>query len=98
MKTRSVCNTYWISVHIYKHIYTYIYTIYAQVSTGGVPRLSGHSHLALATLQNAYSDLHLAIEFRPEAGDGVLLITGQVHSYTAYLIYICAASGRGHDG
>ena len=85
MKTRSVCNTYWISVHIYKHIYTRIYTIYAQVSTGGVPRLSGHSHLALATLQNAYSDLHLAIEFRPEAGDGVLLITGQVHSYTAYL-------------
>ena len=87
MKTRSVCNTYWISVHIYKHIYNYtrIYTIYAQVSTGGVPRLSGHSHLALATLQNAYSDLHLAIEFRPEAGDGVLLITGQVHSYTAYL-------------
>ena len=82
MKTRSVCNTYWISVHIYKHIYTRIYTIYAQVSTGGVPRLSGHSHLALATLQNAYSDLHLAIEFRPEAGDGVLLITGQVHSYT----------------
>ena len=85
MRTRSVCNTYWISVHIYKHIYTYIYTIYAQVSTGGVPRLSGHSHLALATLQNAYSDLHLAIEFRPEAADGVLLITGQVHSYTAYL-------------
>ena len=85
MKTRSVCNTYWISIHIYTRIYTYIYTIYAQVSTGGVPRLSGHSHLALATLQNAYSDLHLAIEFRPEAGDGVLLITGQVHSYTAYL-------------
>ena len=58
------------------------------MSTGGVPRLSGHSHLALATLQNAYSDLHLAIEFRPEAGDGVLLITGQVDSYRAFISII----------
>ena len=58
------------------------------MSTGGVPRLSGHSHLALATLQNAYSDLHLAIEFRPEAGDGVLLITGQVDSYRASISII----------
>ena len=53
-----------------------------------MPRLSGHSHLALATLQNAYSDLHLAIEFRPEAGDGVLLITGQVDSYRASISII----------
>ena len=58
------------------------------MSTGGVPRLSGHSHLALATLQNAYSDLHLAIEFRPEAGDGVLLITGEVDSYRASISII----------
>ena len=53
-----------------------------------MPRLSGHSHLALATLQNAYSDLHLAIEFRPEAGDGVLLITGEVDSYRASISII----------
>jgi hypothetical protein len=35
-----------------------------------VPQLTGMSHLALPTLQNAYSDLHLSLDFRPTAWTG----------------------------
>jgi hypothetical protein len=35
-----------------------------------VPQLTGLSHLALPTLQNAYSDLHLSLDFRPTAWTG----------------------------
>ena len=35
-----------------------------------VPELTGLSHLALPTLQNAYSDLHLSLDFRPTAWTG----------------------------
>ena len=41
------------------------------------PALSGDGFLALPTLQNAYSDLHLAFEFKPERETGLLLLTGQ---------------------
>jgi hypothetical protein len=35
-----------------------------------VPQLTGMSYLALPTLQNAYSDLHLSLDFRPTAWTG----------------------------
>jgi hypothetical protein len=38
-----------------------------------VPQLTGLSHLALPTLQNAYSDLHLSLDFRPTAWTGGFL-------------------------
>jgi len=40
-----------------------------------VPQLTGLSHLALPTLQNAYSDLHLSLDFRPTAWTGGFFIT-----------------------
>ena len=34
------------------------------------PLLTGGGYLALPTLQNAYSDLHLALEFKPTSWTG----------------------------
>ena len=59
------------------------------VMMSGAPRLSGLSHLTLPTLQNAYSDLHMALDFKPETNNGVILITGQTDDMTGdYLALI----------
>ena len=59
------------------------------VMVSGAPRLSGLSHLTLPTLQNAYSDLHMALDFKPETNNGVILITGQTEDMTGdYLALI----------
>ena len=59
------------------------------VMVSGVPRLSGYSHLTLPTLQNAYSDLHMSLDFKPESWTGVILITGQTEDMTGdYLALI----------
>ena len=59
------------------------------VMMAGTPRLSGLSHLTLPTLQNAYSDLHMALDFKPETNNGVILITGQTEDMTGdYLALI----------
>ena len=59
------------------------------VMISGVPRLSGDSYFSLPTLQNAYSDLHMALDFKPETWDGVILITGQTDDMTGdYLALI----------
>ncbi len=43
----------------------------SQLTEAEVPELSGLSYLALPTLQNAYSDLHLALDFRPTSWTGM---------------------------
>ena len=59
------------------------------VMISGVPRLSGYSHMTLPTLQNAYSDLHLSLDFKPESWSGVIMITGQTDDMTGdYLALI----------
>ena len=51
--------------------------------------LKGYSYLTLPTLQNAYSDLHMALDFKPESWNGVILITGQTDDMTGdYLALI----------
>ena len=45
--------------------------------------------MTLPTLQNAYSDLHMALDFKPESWNGVILITGQTDDMTGdYLALI----------
>merc|ERR1719410_711235 len=59
------------------------------IMISGVPKLSGYSHLTLPTLQNAYSDLHMALDFKPESWTGIILITGQTDDMTGdYLALI----------
>ena len=48
----------------------------------GVPQLAGLGHLALPTLQNAYSDLHMSLEFKPTSWTGILLLTGETDDMT----------------
>lgn len=41
------------------------------------PRFMGHSWLAFPALQAAYKHVQLEMEFRPEAWDGILFLTGE---------------------
>ena len=63
------------------------------VTTAGAPRLSGLSHLTLPTLQNAYSDLHMALDFKPETNTGVILITGQTEDMTGDYLALILSDG-----
>jgi hypothetical protein len=47
------------------------------------PHLTGQSFLALPTLTNAYSDLQLSIEFKPEAPNGILLLGSISQNYVS---------------
>ena len=57
------------------------------------PALSGDGFLALPTLQNAYSDLHLALDFKPKTLSGVLLITGQTDDMTGDYLALIITDG-----
>ena len=59
----------------------------------GAPQLSGRSHFSLPTLQNAYSDLHLALDFKPTADSGLLLITGQTDDMTGDYLALIITDG-----
>ena len=59
----------------------------------GAPGLTGHSHFTLPTLQNAYSDLHLALDFKPKTLSGVLLITGQTDDMTGDYLALIITDG-----
>ena len=59
----------------------------------GAPALSGHSHFTLPTLQNAYSDLHLALDFKPRALSGVLMITGQTDDMSGDYLALILTDG-----
>ena len=63
------------------------------LQSSGAPRLSGLSHFSLPTLQNAYSDLHLALDFKPSADSGVLLITGQTDDMTGDYLALILTDG-----
>ena len=63
------------------------------LQSNGAPQLSGHSHFSLPTLQNAYSDLHLALDFKPTADSGVLLITGQTDDMTGDYLALILTEG-----
>lgn len=55
----------------------------------GSPQFSGLGYISLPTLQNAYSDLHLSVEFKPTAWTGILLLTGETDDMTGdYLALI----------
>ena len=54
-----------------------------------MPKISEQGYLALPTLQNAYSDLHLSIDFKPITDTGILLLTGETNDMTGdYLALI----------
>ena len=57
------------------------------------PALSGQGFLALPTLQNAYSDLHLALEFMPKQKTGLLLLTGQTEDMTGDYLALLLTEG-----
>ena len=59
----------------------------------GAPSLSGHSHLTLPTLENAYSDLHLALDFKPRSLSGLLIITGQTLDMTGDYLALILSDG-----
>ena len=63
------------------------------LQSNGAPQLSGHSHFSLPTLQNAYSDLHLALDFKPTADSGLLLITGQTDDMTGDYLALILTDG-----
>ena len=63
------------------------------LQSSGAPQLSGHSHFSLPTLQNAYSDLHLALDFKPTADTGVVLITGQTDDMTGDYLALILTDG-----
>ena len=60
----------------------------------GVAHFSGHSWISLPTLTHAYSDLQLSFEFKPEAEDGILLLTGETRDMTGD--YLALLLRQGH--
>ena len=59
------------------------------------PHFSGRtSHLSLPTLTNAYSDLQLSLEFRPESLDGIILLTGETQEMTGDYLAIVLREGH----
>ena len=59
------------------------------------PHFSGRtSHLSLPTLTNAYSDLQLSLEFRPESLDGILLLTGETQEMTGDYLSLLLREGH----
>ena len=60
----------------------------------GVAHFSGHSWISLPTLTHAYSDLQLSFEFKPEAEDGILLLTGETRDMSGD--YLALLLRQGH--
>ena len=59
------------------------------------PHFTGHtSHLSLPTLTNAYSDLQLSLEFRPESLDGIILLTGETQEMTGDYLALLLREGH----
>jgi hypothetical protein len=59
------------------------------------PHFSGYtSHLSLPTLTNAYSDLQLSLEFRPESLDGIILLTGETQEMTGDYLALLLREGH----
>ena len=59
------------------------------------PHFAGRtSHLSLPTLTNAYSDLQLSLEFRPESADGIILLTGETQEMTGDYLAIILREGH----
>lgn len=58
-----------------------------------IPKLSGHGHIALPTLQNAYSDLHMSFDFKPESWTGILLLTGETDDMTGDYLALLLRDG-----
>ena len=70
---------------------TYLFTDQSITS----PHFSGRtSHLSLPTLTNAYSDLQLSLEFRPESADGIILLTGETQEMTGDYLAIILREGH----
>ena len=55
---------------------------------------SGHSWISLPTLTHAYSDLQLSFEFKPEAEDGILLLTGETRDMTGDYLALLLREGH----
>ena len=60
----------------------------------GVAHFSGHSWISLPTLTHAYSDLQLSFEFKPEAEDGILLLTGETRDMTGDYLALLLREGH----
>lgn len=60
----------------------------------GAVHFSGHSWISLPTLTHAYSDLQLSFEFKPEAPDGVLLLTGETGDMTGDYLALLLRDGH----
>ena len=58
------------------------------------PRFSGQSYLSLPTLTNAYSDLQLSLEFKPESPNGILLLTGETGDMTGDYLTLLIRDGH----
>lgn len=58
-----------------------------------LPKLLGQGHLALPTLQNAYSDLHMSFDFKPESWTGILLLTGETDDMTGDYLALLLRDG-----
>ena len=58
--SRCICPAGWGGTHCAEHL---------DIS---IPELSGTGFISFPTLQNAYSDLHLSLEFKPTAWTGIL--------------------------
>ena len=58
------------------------------------PHFTGQSYLSLPTLTNAYSDLQLSVEFKPEAPNGILLLTGETSDMTGDYLTLLLRDGH----
>ena len=71
MISRCICPAGWGGAQCAEHI---------DIS---IPELSGTGFISFPTLQNAYSDLHLSLEFKPTAWTGLLyFIYKKKYSFT----------------
>ena len=58
-----------------------------------IPKLSGLVHLTPPTLQNANSDLHLSLDFKPQSWTGLLLLTGETDDMTGDYLALLLKDG-----
>lgn len=62
--------------------------------TSGAAHFSGHSWVSLPTLTHAYSDLQLSLEFKPEAPNGIILLTGETGDMTGDYLALLLRDGH----
>ena len=58
------------------------------------PHFTGQSFLSLPTLTNAYSDLQLSVEFKPESPNGILILTGETADMTGDYLTLLLRDGH----